>query len=544
MSLAQSMNLDSVMAHLAQMSPQQLQQFAAMHKDDPIMLAAASSVKNKMDKIQQSRQAQMAGQQPPKVNEQVVESMAPQGGQHAAMQLPEQQGIGALPTPNMQHMAGGGIVAFADGGYTDEQMMDDNEPVTRMAGGGIAHFDGSQGSWIDRLTYGNLTPAEKARKAALESQANEKRMAPYPETMAQERARNMQQVANQGYTRTDPRAAAAVPSATSQLTQAATNPSAQPDGEAPPADKTAPPQPRPPAPTGIASVAPQDYRAQMAGYMPKETVDPFAAQRQELNDAATNAAQMRANRLREDIAAEGKAGEAQEERIGKREGELGKQKDLNLHMSMIEAGLAMMQSHGKGLAGLAEGAGVGMKSYTSGIQRLQAAQEKIDDARDRLDELRRNETRMNNREVRAAENDIENTALSGKKDALAGMQQAYGIDKQDARTFFETAAKAEEGERNRANQRAIANAPNGQMQLLSALGGGNIQKGLETMTAIQAGKRTVEQSYEDYMKAFAGKDTTITPPLTPAQYVQQINQIRALSQVPKAGNTPTGQALP
>jgi hypothetical protein len=109
--------------------------------------------------------------------------------------------------------------------------------------------------------------------------------------------------------------------------------------------------------------------------------------------------------------------------------------------------------------------------------------------------------------------------------------------------MFDVAAKAQEGERDRSSRERIAAAPSGQMQLLSALGGGNMQKGLEIMTSIQAGKRTIEQSYEDYMKAFAGKDTTVTPPLSPAQYMQQINQIRALSQVPKASSDPTGKAF-
>jgi hypothetical protein len=118
------MNIDSVTAHLSKMSPQQLQQFASMHMDDPIMLAAAKFVSNQQTKMQQSQQPQQG--MPPKVNEQTVQSMAPQQQmpQQAPQQqmppqaqgLPEESGIAQLPAQNMQGMAEGGIVAFAGGG--------------------------------------------------------------------------------------------------------------------------------------------------------------------------------------------------------------------------------------------------------------------------------------------------------------------------------------------------------------------------------------------------------------------------------------------
>ena len=146
------MNIDSVTAHLSKMSPQQLQQFASMHMDDPIMLAAAKFVSNQQTKMQQSQQP--APGTPPKVNEQTVASIAPQQmpqqqmpqqqmqpqaqqapqqpqqpqAQQAPQQpqqpqmppqaqgLPEDSGIAQLPAQNMQNMAEGGIVAFAGGG--------------------------------------------------------------------------------------------------------------------------------------------------------------------------------------------------------------------------------------------------------------------------------------------------------------------------------------------------------------------------------------------------------------------------------------------
>jgi hypothetical protein len=156
-------SLDSVLAKLAVMNTDQLKAFAEQHQDDMVMLGAAQAVHAKRAEYAQKANAPQGGQAPP-VNQQVVQGMdpvpqmpqgmppqgmPPQGGQGMPPQgmppqgmppqggqLPEQQGIAQLPAPNIENMAGGGIVAFADGGYTDEDMMNAGEPVVRMADGG------------------------------------------------------------------------------------------------------------------------------------------------------------------------------------------------------------------------------------------------------------------------------------------------------------------------------------------------------------------------------------------------------------------------
>jgi hypothetical protein len=266
--------------------------------------------------------------------------------------------------------------------------------------------------------------------------------------------------------------------------------------------------------------------------MPTETVDPFAAQRDKIALAEKTAKEEQLAKFEADTAARGPAGKGQEERIGKREAELGKQKDLNTNMSIIEAGLAMMQSKGRGLAGIAEGAAVGTKMYASDIERLRAAQEKIDDARDNLETLRRNEDTMTAKERRAYQNDIQNSIVSAEKDKLAGAQQIYNINKQDARELFKTIEASREKALDRATQRDIAAMPSGQLQVLNALGGGNTEKGMRLMTEIQAGKKTLQQGYEDYIKAFAGKDTTLTPPLKPQEWLSQMKTIAMLDKGP------------
>jgi len=88
-----------------------LKQYAQMHKDDPYTVSLAIAESNRRKEIRAGAAQQ---QQQPSVADMEIsnidEGQAPE--QNA---LPEEQGIGALPAPNMQGMAGGGIVAFKDG---------------------------------------------------------------------------------------------------------------------------------------------------------------------------------------------------------------------------------------------------------------------------------------------------------------------------------------------------------------------------------------------------------------------------------------------
>ena len=442
-------SLDSVLAKLAVMSTDQLKAFAAEHQEDMVMLGAAQAVHAKREEYAQKANAAQGGDMPP-VNQQVVQNMdpvpqmpqggqgmppqgmppqgmPPQGGQgmppqgmppqgmppqgmppqgmppQATNQLPENQGIAQLPAPNIQNMAGGGIVAFADGGYTNEDMMNSSEPVVRMADGGIPRYqgvpaamggDGSLVMYPDEFTGIDEQIAARKRQMELEGAFDD-------------------------YSRPAPKA---------KVVQ--------------------------PAP--LTATRPEDYKQLMGSFMPQKSVDPLAKERADVSTAKTKFANENLTDYDADIAKLGIAGKPQEERIGKRETALAKQKDVNFDMALIEAGLAMMQSKGRGLAGLAEGAGVGTKAYTSGIERLRLAQEKIDDARDGLDTLRRNEAFMTTRERRALKTEVGKTVLGAKEDAFKGMEQAYNLDRSDAGKFFDASMKSQEGGLDRASREKVA----------------------------------------------------------------------------------------
>jgi len=138
------LNIQQITSELARLPDQSLQHYAMMHKDDPYVLSLAMSESNRRKEMRSG--AQMQAPQQPSVVDQAVASMG-------AQPMPENVGIGQLPAQNIQHMADGGIAGYAEGGPNPAsgpagQLAYNNEPVLRMAEGGIARFNGEYGSQI------------------------------------------------------------------------------------------------------------------------------------------------------------------------------------------------------------------------------------------------------------------------------------------------------------------------------------------------------------------------------------------------------------
>ena len=151
-----------ITSQLRMMDDRALQQYAAMHKNDPYVFPLAFQESQNRQKIRMNGQARMAGQEQPKVNEAALMAMTPQAA-------PEEMGIGRLAAPNIQHMADGGIAGYGDD--ADEGMgmatggmggmfnfAQHSEPVVRMAGGGhipryqgVPIDDGGDGSVVDEF---------------------------------------------------------------------------------------------------------------------------------------------------------------------------------------------------------------------------------------------------------------------------------------------------------------------------------------------------------------------------------------------------------
>jgi hypothetical protein len=168
-----------ITSQLRMMDDRALQQYAAMHKNDPYVFPLAFQESQNRQRVRMSGQTQMAGQEMPKVNDAALMAMAPQA---APQQAPQGQGISNLPAPNMQRMADGGIAGYGDdeegmatGGIAGYGDGDDvprqngmamggmydfaqrSEPVLRMSGGGVPRYqgvaieDGGDGSMVDEF---------------------------------------------------------------------------------------------------------------------------------------------------------------------------------------------------------------------------------------------------------------------------------------------------------------------------------------------------------------------------------------------------------
>lgn len=118
------LNLNALTKTLAAMDLPEIQNYAELHRNDPYVVSMALSIANtkKEAKIAQEGKAGMMPMQP--VVPQAISQIAPrpafmaQPSAPTASQnpLPETVGIGQLPAQNIAKMAGGGIVAFGDGG--------------------------------------------------------------------------------------------------------------------------------------------------------------------------------------------------------------------------------------------------------------------------------------------------------------------------------------------------------------------------------------------------------------------------------------------
>jgi hypothetical protein len=125
-----------------------------------------------------------------------------------------------------------------------------------------------------------------------------------------------------------------------------------------------------------------------------------------------------------------------EERIAGREARLKEQDTTDLNMSIINAGLAMMQSTGKGLAGIAEGAQKGVGQFAESMKLSELARQKIEEARDAHDDLRFNLKNMSSKEIEAAELALEEGKIITTSETLSRLKDNLGIKDARATALF------------------------------------------------------------------------------------------------------------
>jgi hypothetical protein len=252
--------------------------------------------------------------------------------------------------------------------------------------------------------------------------------------------------------------------------------------------------------------------------------DPFAAQ----TKAVRSATQDVGNRQTADAEAREQGLKAllssKEGRIKEREGRIQSSEDLNTKMAIINAGLAMMQSTGKGLAGIAEGATVGAKQYAEGMKASELARQKIEDARDAFDELRFNQEGMTAKEKTAAYATIKNGTITAENTFVKNVQHQQGITKDQAHDLFDNTIKAQMEAQREQNalaleklrgqygiQAAIAHgaaAGQGQINMLTALGNAEPGSALYKGKQMERTEALLPRMFESYTAKIS--DTTPT----------------------------------
>ena len=476
---------------LATMPDNMLPRLAQQYKADAITLSLILGEKTRRDRVRNSMKAQAAPQ--PKVNDQVVASMQPQ--------LPEQIGIGALPAPNMQQMADGGIAGYG----SEFDFAQRSEPVVRMADGGVARYQ--YGGLLEDLIYGNITPTERARREALAAEAEANRRTLRPSTYEEERIRNMALVAAEGgnagrgtaqLADPDPRygalgvvptvgTTAAPPAPTGGLSDLAAN-------KQPPAPATAG-APRGPAPLNLQQQYSNILKAQTGE-------DPAGKERAALQKQMVENAEAAKKDLLEAQAKEGDLYKGREERLTKREQELEKSKENNTGLALLEAGLAIMSTPGHWAQAVGQGARAGVARYSEGIDKLRAAQERLGEARDRMEDLKINRSDMNARELRQANNEVRRAQQDATKLGIDAIMSRDNVNRDTAKSIFAATVQQNTAQMEIASRERIAAASanrNPTLELLQA-----VQKDPALAQAYQAmhgTKSDLMSQYTDWLKA-------------------------------------------
>lgn len=534
-------NTSQLTSQLARLPDAALKQMAMMHKNDPYTLPLIIAEDGRRKELRQA--AQTAAYQPqPKVVDQDIASIGP---------LPEQVGIGALPAQNMAHMADGGIAGYAEGGPNPAsgpagQLAYNNEPVLRMAEGGVARYAG-KGDSLVRTTTGGKSWFLDVPETIRDPSVAWYRQIPNPAAQGLAGVEfPTREAAIAAYDRAN-----AVPTGTLPATASKFGdygPSMY-GSDAPAAeDKAAPKADAASAKTdysllnmgtprtggGVADLGKQ-YSNILAG---QKSEDPAAAERAALQKQMVSGAEAAKAEIEAAQAKQGDVYKGREERLAKREQELEKSKENNTGLALLEAGLAIMSTPGHWAQAIGQGARAGTAKYAEGVEKLRAAQERLGEARDRMEDLKINRDDMNAREIRQANNEINRAKMDAQKMGIDAIMARDNVNRDTAGKIFaatvqQSIAAMETGSRER-----IAAMPGANERIALLLGGGNLEKGLERLTSIQAGKFNPMTAYTEYLSKRKEGDTT----LSPAEFVNQVRSVSALmAGAPSASSKPTGK---
>ena len=516
---------DNVQSIADNLSDAQLQQAAAM--------AQARGDKEQADIIQQemaSRAALRSG----------------------ASAMPEDQGIGQLPAGNMTY-ANGGIIAFADGGDVERyqfggatqieqilkkppfQRTPEENALLTTAGYKLQRGVIPQGSTVDAANTAlkGVGPSLRNTFTAGTNQLTDEQLAQMPAAggaLNEKILRGLGSTPASALTATPTAVAQAAP--TNSTAAMAAKASASPYVSTPKsAEETALlgrfPTTKPVARTeGIAQVAPATKTASAAPAGLSMANDLARMDVDKLTTDALKAAEKQPNPFAKEIEAVGAdkvaakqaevAGleaiqkqfsdifKGRKERLDTKQGEIDKMGNQSLGLSLLQAGAAMMSTPGGIGMALGKGVDVGTKQYAAGLDKINAAKEKLADARDRLEEIEAQRGELSAREMFKAKSEVKNTQISAKEDLIKANMQMYNVNRETALKMVDAKIRVASTvyEQQQANARSaaqIAASKNSQLELLRAVQAD--PKLADAYRALHGKGVDVMGEYNDYLKA-------------------------------------------
>jgi hypothetical protein len=456
------------------MDDRALQQYAAMHKNDPYIFPLAFQESQNRQKLRMSQQSAQGMQPQPKVADQALAQMAPP----QAQPMPEEMGIGALPAGNMEGMADGGIVGYE--GYDESGVPNTfgEGPVRMMAEGGhVPRYQGnSQDRSLVRLPYGPATggvagdiPGYAPSATQFMPQAGAPEELPFfQRQLAAAREQGMQYQLSQAQARISQGRGTAPDFALVAEAQRKADASAPPTrradyettspaltGDTTPKVDAAPKADTRRKDTGRntpAAAAATDTPAKtdtggLDALVSKLTRDTELAQgalqnrrvgfASQLEKEATDEAEATKKRIKE----EGDVFAGKEARLAAREKGIEGMGDKYMGLALLQAGAAMMSTPGNLGSVIGKGIAVGSERYIAGIDKINAAKDKFAEARDRLDDLRLNRDDMNKKEVRDAERAVRTSRIQGQQLLMDGATNDLKMTTDNMREYFRAGAE-------------------------------------------------------------------------------------------------------
>ena len=413
------MNIEQLTNRLAQMPDQALQQYAMMNKEDPYIMALALSESRRRKQMRTAAAPQQQARL--KVADQALMEMAPAGG------------VDALPTEEM-NFAGGGIVAFADGGDVERYSGEFGSLIGASTMGGFVPSLAQQdlaSQAADLAAADRAKAANAAKIAALQKRAAEL------DYLAPEAAQNIRaEIAALTAAMPPAPTAAAAPRATPPAPAAA---AAAPKtdgglGSTPEAKAMRKP-PAPAAAPAVGAPTVQDAK-ELAGQFydtkaQKAEIDKYMAE-QRADVAAARA-------RREEGKPTGKAYSKYEEMLQAEEGRAGKERDEATGVAIFRAGLAMMGGTSpRAFENISKGALTGLDDYTSAMKDMKKSAKERQKAFADIENARRAEAREDWKAAQAFEDKAEARLDKAREIGIKGIMDVTGKSADISASLYKT----------------------------------------------------------------------------------------------------------